>query len=219
MPTKTGISRQTAEAFGDVVLSPGGLVLASGIITSAARDDGSTPTTYLRAGLVLSKLPTGLWKEFGENFTTVTNEATGAGNGTEKTFNLGKARVVPWSLTVSVGGTAQAASAYEVDWQMGVIRFKTAPANLAPIVSSYLHIDLDPTYGYVADGTEVPAGILANPVSLLDDEGNAQNTACQIILGGQIKTSALIVKRTRSLTYATNYLAAHGFFGIPALEY
>jgi hypothetical protein len=213
--TKNGIQRFDAEEFGDILAAPTGAVITSGIISSTARDDGSSPTTYLRAGLVLSKLSSGLLKEFGENFTRVTGEDVGTGTGSVAEFSLAKEHVVPHSETIYIDGVAQTNDQYSVDYQLGIVKFKTAPSSGEAITADYTHIDYNSTYGYVTDGTEVPYAVLLDPVSLLDMEGVAQNTSARIILAGLIKPDSLIVEKEGALDYAKAYLSRHGFFGIP----
>lgn len=221
MPSiKTGITRLDAEVLGDVLLSPVGAVITSGIISSTARDTGSTPTTYLRAGLVLSKLSSGLLKQFGANLSTVTNESVGTGDGSTKTFDLEYEHVVPFSEIITVAGTpVERGTDYTIDYALGQITFKTAPSNAAVIKATYAHIKKDGTHGYVTDGTEVPYAVLLDPVDLLDENGIVTNKSARILLGGIIKENALIVNTPGAEEYAKNYLSDHGFFGIPVQEY
>ena len=76
-------------------------------------------------------------------YTTITAEEVGIGDGVNKMFPLEHKYVINNTETVYVSGVLKTKDVdYTIDNDSGTIVFNTAPANLAPVVASYLYADV-----------------------------------------------------------------------------
>ena len=212
MPT---VERQSYQLFGDVMRLPEKAVRIGITVASDARDTGNSPQTTLRAGLVMAKRTSdGKYVPYGANFTEVTGEAVGTGDGTTVAFSLANAHVVPYSETVYIDGVAQTRGVdYDIDYVKGTITFVTAPGTGAAVTADYL-------YDGVRDGSEIPVGLLADPVNLVDSDGNIKDTHGTLWIAGMPKENAIVVLNSKALNFAKHVLATHSFWGLtdPAVE-
>lgn len=185
---------------------------SSGVLDSLARDSANSTTTTLRAGLVVAKKTSdGNLYAWGVNFAAITSE-TASGDGSAVRFNLAQDDIVPGSVTCTIGTVAN--TAFSVDYDNGVVEFKTAPA------SGTNNIDFAYTHMDVKDGTEIPFGVLGEEINLLDVDGAAQDTDCNVFVDGYVKEASLIFDDTSAAEYGKRLLMQElGFEGLtPALS-
>jgi len=170
-------------------------------LDSTVTDSGNTPTTTLRRGWVLGMKDSDerayLW---GANFADITGE-TASGTGSKTVFDLAQDNIVPGSLTVTVGTTAQGREAYEVNHKAGRVTLITAPATGTDNVTfAYTHMG-------TLDGTEDIIGILPYEVDLLDADGSAQDVEVDIIQRADLLSSNLRFTNSNAATYGKHLLA------------
>lgn len=204
-----GVTRDVLEdKFTDIVAEQ--IFVESGTLDSTARDSGNSTTTMLRVGLVLGKnSSTGNYHPWGENFTAVSSESVGTGDGSTKTFTLSHTVAVKYSESITVGGAAKTRGTdYEINYKAGRVTFYSAPASGDAIVASY---DYDGT----EDGTEDVAGILLERTNILDDEGNAAEMSAYVLKRGVLNNfNDLITKSTTNNTLLTEWLTELGISAI-----
>lgn len=213
---KLGIERIEAEAFGDVLQRSDGAVIVGAVISPEARDLGNTPSTLLRAGLVMARSNDGTWKEFGAKLAHKTK--VDCTNVSGAVYKAPDAHIVPYSETLyeRVGSTDTELprTAYSIDYVSGTIVLNTTLSSGASLVASYIYIDPN-----TADGTEYPLGILLNPVSLLNEQGVPVATAGQILLAGFVREDKILVRHAATLQYAKQALARRFIFLGPVEDY
>lgn len=212
MKNKLGITRVGGEAFGDILRSPELSLVRSVIMDAASRDTGNpVVSTQLRAGLVLARNEvTGRWQPFGNGWELA--ETTANGDDSNTRFETDRDHVIPGSVNVEVNGVA--VDFYVVSHEHGIIELLQAPPSGSDnVVITYMHVPFVADE-YVFNGLEKPLAILANPIHMLDMEGNAAHTEANVYLAGWVKEEAVIVNIPQLEWYAKKTLATHGFFGL-----
>ncbi len=196
----SGIKRVSTEVFGDILRSPEGSIFRSGILIENTVDAGNTPQTQIRAGLVLAQRNDGYWQPWNLEVSQHTESDSAFTANTVVVIDLGTP-FLPGYLSIESTDTV---TVVQTNWVDGSIAVHTVAG------------DADVTVNYIAnprDGTEVPLGILLDPVRMTDMEGNVKKTQCRILLAGWIKDDSVIFASEALETLGKHWLASHGFMG------